>query len=83
MPYLRQCVFTILAMVVILPLLVVCSGLGAATAEPRIALVIGNSSYRDAPLKNPVNDANLVAASLSPHRYPSSASTLRSLRTLR
>ena len=30
----------------------------------RVALVIGNSSYSDAPLKNPVNDARLVAKNL-------------------
>jgi hypothetical protein len=32
---------------------------------PRIALVVGNSAYRDAPLANPVNDANLMARTLS------------------
>lgn len=36
----------------------------AQTGERRIALVIGNSAYRSAPLKNPVNDAQAVAASL-------------------
>lgn len=36
----------------------------AAGAESRIALVIGNSSYTDAPLANPVNDANAIAKSL-------------------
>src|SRR5688572_27460066 len=36
-----------------------------ATASERVALVIGNGSYRGAtPLKNPVNDAKAVAASL-------------------
>lgn len=35
-----------------------------AWAEPRTALVIGNGAYRDAPLKNPVNDARDVAAKL-------------------
>jgi len=30
----------------------------------RVALVIGNASYRQAPLKNPVNDARAVAAAL-------------------
>ena len=30
----------------------------------RIALVIGNSRYKDAPLKNPANDARLMAKSL-------------------
>jgi hypothetical protein len=32
--------------------------------EKRVALVIGNSHYETAPLRNPVNDANLVAATL-------------------
>ena len=32
--------------------------------ERRLALVIGNASYEKGPLKNPVNDANLIAESL-------------------
>lgn len=32
--------------------------------EARIALVIGNAAYSDAPLKNPANDANDIAAAL-------------------
>jgi hypothetical protein len=32
--------------------------------EKRVALVIGNSNYETAPLKNPVNDANATAATL-------------------
>jgi uncharacterized caspase-like protein len=32
--------------------------------EPRVALVIGNSAYKDAPLKNPVNDVRAMAATL-------------------
>jgi len=35
-----------------------------AGAEHRIALVIGNGAYKAAPLKNPVNDARDMAASL-------------------
>jgi len=31
---------------------------------PRVALVIGNSRYKDTPLKNPGNDANAIAAQL-------------------
>src|SRR5215203_3292079 len=31
---------------------------------PKHALVIGNGNYRQAPLKNPVNDANAIAALL-------------------
>jgi len=37
---------------------------GAATPEQRIALVIGNGQYKEAPLLNPVNDARAVAKAL-------------------
>ena len=33
----------------------------AAVSEPRVALVIGNSAYDTSPLKNPANDARLIA----------------------
>ena len=36
----------------------------AAQAEKRIALVVGNGSYSERPLRNPVNDANLMQATL-------------------
>jgi uncharacterized caspase-like protein len=36
----------------------------AQQAEQRVALVIGNAAYQDQPLKNPVNDARLMAAKL-------------------
>ena len=36
----------------------------AAQAEKRIALVIGNSGYKDSPLTNPRNDARLMAKTL-------------------
>lgn len=41
---------------------------GRVTNSPaprRVALVIGNSSYKDSPLTNPVNDANDMAATLT------------------
>jgi len=37
----------------------------APTAETRLALVIGNAAYKDAPLANPVNDARDIAVALS------------------
>lgn len=37
---------------------------GAALAEDRLALVIGNSDYTTAPLPNPVNDAVLMTSTL-------------------
>jgi uncharacterized caspase-like protein len=36
----------------------------ANSGERRVALVIGNSTYKTGPLKNPTNDAQAVAASL-------------------
>jgi uncharacterized caspase-like protein/formylglycine-generating enzyme required for sulfatase activity len=36
----------------------------SVTVEKRVALVIGNAAYKDAPLKNPVNDAKDMAATL-------------------
>jgi hypothetical protein len=32
---------------------------------PKLALVIGNSKYRDAPLRNPVNDAHAIGTTLT------------------
>lgn len=37
----------------------------APGGERRIALVIGNSAYKDAPLRNPANDARAIAEALS------------------
>ncbi len=39
-------------------------GAKTATAERRVALVVGNSGYKTAPLKNPVHDAEAVAKTL-------------------
>lgn len=36
----------------------------APMGERRVALVIGNSAYKEAPLRNPVNDARAIAARL-------------------
>src|SRR5436190_23990736 len=32
---------------------------------PKIALVLGNSKYKDAPLKNPANDAKAIGEALT------------------
>lgn len=40
---------------------IVASGGQQIISDSRIALVIGNSAYKEAPLKNPVNDANAMA----------------------
>lgn len=39
-------------------------GIGPANTEKRVALVIGNSSYKSGPLVNPVNDARAIAKNL-------------------
>ncbi|MBV8910269.1 MAG: caspase family protein, partial [Gammaproteobacteria bacterium] len=44
------------ALLLLLPLL--------AAAEPRVALVIGNSAYASGPLRNPANDAGLMGETL-------------------
>ncbi|MCC6468078.1 MAG: caspase family protein [Alphaproteobacteria bacterium] len=57
-----------LTVVALLGLLVAVAGparaQSAPTAEPRLALVIGNSTYEKQALKNPANDARAVAQSL-------------------
>ncbi len=46
-------------------LILAAAGAAAAAAEPaRVALVIGNGAYAAAPLKNPPNDARLIAGTL-------------------
>lgn len=45
-------------------LVLLCACALPAAAAKRIALVIGNGSYKDAPLKNPVNDARAMAEAL-------------------
>ena len=41
-----------------------CSQAHAQPQETRVALVIGNSNYKNSPLKNPVNDAEDMARTL-------------------
>jgi uncharacterized caspase-like protein len=52
-----------IAILLLIPGLVQASSQNA-NDEPRAALVIGNSSYQNGALRNPVNDARAVAASL-------------------
>jgi len=52
------------ALILITILLVIRAMGGAAYAADRLALVIGNSGYKNAPLANPVNDAKLMASTL-------------------
>jgi uncharacterized caspase-like protein len=40
---------------------------GPASAEKRVAFVVGNAEYKVAPLANPVNDAAAVAEALERH----------------
>jgi len=49
--------------------LAIASPVTSVRAQPatgaRLALVIGNAAYRDSPLRNPVNDARAIAATLT------------------
>lgn len=64
-------------------LLVVAAAVSYANAAERVALVVGNGAYADAPLKNPVNDARSIAQLLDQlgfrviHRENADRSTLR------
>ena len=40
------------------------STIAQAPLDVRVALVIGNAAYRDAPLTNPVNDARAIALAI-------------------
>jgi uncharacterized caspase-like protein len=53
-------------MAAVVSILVVTASAGAQATreEARIALVIGNSSYREVPLRNPVNDVRAMARTL-------------------
>lgn len=48
---------------------VVLAGKAQPVSEPRIALVIGNADYPNAPLANPVNDARAIAEQLGRLRF--------------
>lgn len=48
----------------LLPCAALASTASTLNALPRTALVIGNGRYRDAPLKNPANDAGAIAENL-------------------
>ena len=56
--------------------------MSSAGSEKRVALVIGNSRYESAPLRNPVNDANLVASTLRELGFDVIARTDVSLREM-
>jgi uncharacterized caspase-like protein len=52
---------TLVALFLLLVLALASPQARAEDQEPRLALVIGNANYREAPLRTPVNDAGLVA----------------------
>ena len=53
----------VIRQIMVLVFLALLLGCGPAIADKRIALVIGNSAYKNVPtLKNPANDATLLAA---------------------
>jgi formylglycine-generating enzyme required for sulfatase activity len=56
--------FVVTLVVVIAPLPVEAQRNLVVAGEQRVALVVGNSAYKDAPLSNPVNDATDMAQAL-------------------
>ncbi len=54
-----------------------------ANTEARLALVIGNSNYKHSPLRNPVNDARLMAQSLQEAGFTVLKAENASLRDMR
>lgn len=54
-----------LALVICSAIMFACLSAAPVLAEPRIALVIGNASYKSNRLKNPRNDAGLMARTLA------------------
>lgn len=55
-PWLHWALWPVLLVALVLPM--------SAQAAGRVALVVGNAAYADRPLRNPVNDAQLMQASL-------------------
>src|SRR5258706_13354948 len=58
-----------LAVVVALPGLADAQRNLVVAGEQRVALVIGNGSYKDSPLANPVNDATDIATALRQYGF--------------
>ena len=56
---------------------------GDAVTERRVALVIGNSNYMDAPLRNPVNDATDMASALKQLGFKVTLKTNANQRTMK
>lgn len=56
--------FRIRAIALAFATLVAASGAVEAATESRLALIIGNARYPDAPLRNPANDARAMATTL-------------------
>ncbi len=59
-------------------LLLAVAAAASAQTPPRVALLIGNAAYADAPLRNPLNDVREVAASLKALGF--AVTTLENLR---
>ena len=55
-PWLHWALWPVLLVALVLPM--------SGQAAGRVALVVGNAAYADRPLRNPVNDAQLMQASL-------------------
>lgn len=78
-----QCWPVVRLAVVLLAVAVGALWAAAAGAEPRTALIIGNAAYREAPLRNPVNDASDMARALERAGFAVTLKTNADQRTMR
>lgn len=53
----------------LIALLINLLGVANSYANDRVALIIGNAAYQSAPLKNPCNDANAIAAAVQQREF--------------
>jgi hypothetical protein len=64
LPFRLLALLPVLFMSLYAVLMVTPASAAESVEEPRIALLIGNSTYREAPLRNPVNDVRAMAKTL-------------------
>lgn len=70
-------------LLILVALASLCSVAAWANSEPRLALIIGNASYKSSPLNNPVNDARLMEKVLKDAGFTTIKAENASIREMR
>lgn len=70
-------------LLILIALASLCSVAAWANSEPRLALIIGNASYKSSPLNNPVNDARLMEKVLKDAGFTTIKAENASIREMR